>query len=455
MLHDLGYMQVSVRFLKCSVLSLMTLLLCACAIDMPKETESSFETMTVKKSDIEIPIKFSATMKGQSDVAISPQVSGQLTQICVSEGQRVSRGQVLFVVDSRNAQHEVESAQANLDATRASSQSSRASIESSQANLASMQANLQSAQANLQSAQAKANSAKLEYDSNKDLFEKKIVSNYTLETAKNNYQQALAAVGQAKAAVEQAKASVSQARANVEQARATSDQSRASVSQAQTAVNRAKVNLGFCTITSPVSGVVGEIKVREGDQVSPMTQLTIVSGNQQMEAEFSINESILEAGVSEGYNMRDKEKSIASLPDVIFVMKNGTEYPHKGRVTSITGMVNATTGTLSCKAVFPNPEGHLYSGIQGTVLLPFSQKDVMVIPQNAVLRLQDKSQVYLVKNDSTATAVTVKTTDTGNGKDVIVTEGLKVGDRIVTVGANNVQEGDRVLFPSKPKKESK
>ena len=433
----------------------MTLLLCACAIDMPKETESSFETMTVKKSDIEIPIKFSATMKGQSDVAISPQVSGQLTQICVSEGQRVSRGQVLFVVDSRNAQHEVESAQANLDATRASSQSSRASIESSQANLASMQANLQSAQANLQSAQAKANSAKLEYDSNKDLFEKKIVSNYTLETAKNNYQQALAAVGQAKAAVEQAKASVSQARANVEQARATSDQSRASVSQAQTAVNRAKVNLGFCTITSPVSGVVGEIKVREGDQVSPMTQLTIVSGNQQMEAEFSINESILEAGVSEGYNMRDKEKSIASLPDVIFVMKNGTEYPHKGRVTSITGMVNATTGTLSCKAVFPNLEGHLYSGIQGTVLLPFSQKDVMVIPQNAVLRLQDKYQVYLVKSDSTATAVTVKTTDTGNGKDVIVTEGLKVGDRIVTVGANNVQEGDRVLFPSKPKKESK
>ena len=118
-------------------------------------------------------------------------------------------------------------------------------------------------------------------------------------------------------------------------------------------------------------------------------------------------------------------------------------------------MVNATTGTLSCKAVFPNPEGHLYSGIQGTVLLPFSQKDVMVIPQNAVLRLQDKYQVYLVKSDSTATAVTVKTTDTGNGKDVIVTEGLKVGDRIVTVGANNVQEGDRVLFPSKPKKESK
>ncbi|MBP3757336.1 MAG: efflux RND transporter periplasmic adaptor subunit, partial [Prevotella sp.] len=77
----------------------------------------------------------------------------------------------------------------------------------------------------------------------------------------------------------------------------------------------------------------------------------------------------------------------------------------------------------------------------------FQQKGVMVIPQNAVVRLQDKSLVYKVKADSTATAVTVTTTSAGNGKDVIVNSGLKVGDRIVTEGANNVQEGQRVLFP--------
>ena len=77
----------------------------------------------------------------------------------------------------------------------------------------------------------------------------------------------------------------------------------------------------------------------------------------------------------------------------------------------------------------------------------------MVIPQNAVVRLQDKSLVYKVKADSTATAVTVTTTDAGNGKDVIVTQGLKVGDRIVTVGANNLEEGQRVLFPAVAKKE--
>ena len=139
---------------------------------------------------------------------------------------------------------------------------------------------------------------------------------------------------------------------------------------------------------------------------------------------------------------------MANLPDVTFVMKNGTEYPIKGRISTLTGVVNATTGSLACKATFPNPDGILYSGIQGTVVIPYSHHDVMVIPQAAVVRLQDKSLVYKVKADSTATAITVITTDVGNGKDVIVTDGLNVGDRIVTVGANNVQEGQRVLYPA-------
>ena len=111
----------------------------ACGIDVPKETKSSFETMTVKKSDIELPYKFSAKMKGQNDVTVTPQVSGQLMKICVTEGQQVKKGQALFIIDSRNAQLELEAAQANL-----------------------------------QAALAQENSAKLEYESNKNLFDKKI-----------------------------------------------------------------------------------------------------------------------------------------------------------------------------------------------------------------------------------------------------------------------------------------
>ena len=351
--------------------------LTACGLDIPKETNTSFETMTVKKSDIELPYKFSARMKGQNDVTVTPQVSGQLMKICVAEGQQVKKGQTLFVIDSRNAQLELEAAQANL-----------------------------------QAALAQENSAKLEYESNKNLFDKKIVSSYMLNNSENSYKQA-----------------------------------QASVAQARAAVNRAKVNLGFCTITANVSGVIGEIPVRTGDQVSPATQLTILSGNTTMYAEFSVTESIVEAMVQNSMKAADVEKYIANLPPATFVMKNGTEYPHQGRVTSLTGVVNAATGSLTAKVSFPNPDGHLYSGIQGTVVMNFAEKDVIVVPQNAVVRLQDKSQVYKVQADSTATAVEVTTEDAGNGKDFIILSGLNAGDKIVTVGANNVTEGQKVLFP--------
>ena len=357
----------------------------ACGIDMPAPTDSSFETMTVKKSDIELPYKFSARMKGQNDVTITPQVSGQLMKICVTEGQQVKKGQTLFAIDSRNAQLELEAAQANL-----------------------------------QAALAQENSAKLEYESNKNLFEKKIVSSYMLNNSENQYKQAQAAVAQARAAA-----------------------------------NRAKVDLGFCTITAPVSGIIGEIPVRVGDQVSPMTQLTMLSGNTAMFAEFSVNEAVIEAMVQNGMKAAEVDEYIANLPPVTFVMKNGTEYPHKGRVVSLTGVVNDATGSLTSKVSFPNPDGHLYSGIQGTIVMPFAEKNVIVIPQFAVVRLQDKSQVYKVKADSTATAVEVTTEDTGNGKDFIVTSGLNEGDQIVTLGANNVTEGQKVLFPAEAKSEEK
>ena len=212
------------------------------------------------------------------------------------------------------------------------------------------------------------------------------------------------------------------------------------------------MNLGFCTITATVSGIIGEIPVRPGDQVSPMTQLTMLSGNTTMYAEFSVTEAIIETMVKDGVKASDMDKLIDQLPEATFVMKSGTEYPHKGRVVSLTGVVNTSTGSLTSKVSFPNPEGHLYSGIQGTVVMNFAEKDVIIVPQYAVVRLQDKAQVYKVQADSTATAIEVTTADTGNGKDFIILSGLNVGDKIVTTGANNVTEGQKVLFPEAEKK---
>ena len=351
----------------------------SCVNGVPEVVPTSYETVTIEKSDITVPIKFSAKLKGETDVTITPQVNGQLMRICVTEGDQVKKGQVLFIIDQRNAQLELESAQASL-----------------------------------QAAIAQENSARIEYESNKNLYEKKIVSKYTFDTAENAYNQAKASVAQYKAQV-----------------------------------NRAKVNLGYCTITAPVAGSIGEIPVRTGDQVSPSTYLTTVSGNANMDAEFSLPETILSMILSEGFSM-DPSALAKVSPEVGFVMKNGTEYEHKGKITRATGVVNASTGTISLKATFPNPKGQLYSGMQGSVVIPLEEKAVMVIPQEAVVKLQDKQQVYKVQADSTVTSVEVTTQDIFNGKDYIVTSGLNVGDKIVTVGANNLHEGQKVLFPAAP-----
>ena len=346
-------------------------LLTGCGGDVPQAVQTSYQTMTISKSDISVPLKYSATLKGTSDVTITPQVSGQLMEVCITEGQQVKKGDVLFRIDSRNAELELESAEANLLA-----------------------------------ALAQESSAKLEYESNKNLYEKKIVSKYLLDNAENQYKQA-----------------------------------QASAAQARAAANRARVNLGFCTITSPVNGVIGSIPVYAGDQVSSGTYLTMVSGNAKMHAEFSVSESVLEERAN-----GEADDSLDNLPDVTFFFKNGSEYPLKGRITSITGTVDRTTGTLTCKATFPNPDGGLYSGVQGTVVIPFDVQDVMVVPQNAVVRLQSKSLVYKVGADSCAYSTIVETVNFSSERDLIVTKGLEVGDVIVTEGANNLVEGQRVLF---------
>jgi membrane fusion protein (multidrug efflux system) len=358
--------------------------LVACGGGVPAPTPESYETVTIKKENITVPMKFSAKLKGETDVTITPQVSGQLMKICVTEGDLVKKGQVLFIIDQRDAQLE-----------------------------------LQSAQANLQAAIAQENSARIEYESNKNLYEKQIVSKYTFETAENSYNQA--------------KASVAQYRAQV---------------------NRAKVNLGYCTITAPVAGSIGEIPVRTGDQVSPSIYLTTVSGNANMDAEFSLPERILSMMLSEGFNT-DPSYLAKMSPEIGFIMKNGTEYDQKGKITRATGVVNASTGTISLKATFPNPKGQLYSGMQGNIVIPLKEKAVMVIPQEAVVKLQDKQQVYKVQPDSTVTSVEVTTQDIYDGEHYIALTGLNVGDRIVTVGANNLHEGQKVLFPAAPAKSEK
>lgn len=339
----------------------------------PEEKHTSFETLTLAPVDIEIPYDFSATITGRSDVSIMPQTSGQLMTVCVAPGQKVKKGDKLFVIDNRKAGQILTAARADLAA-----------------------------------AEAQCSSALLEYESNKNLYEKKIVSEYMLNTSRNDYNRALAAVEQAKAAV-----------AN------------------------AKLNLEFCTITSPVNGVVGDIVNNPGDQVSEMTLLTVISGNAEMKASFSIAETLLKELVEESGSL---ESLVANLPEASLILKDGTEYSHKGRVQNISGVVDKATGSLTLEAFFPNPDGFLFSGIQGNVRIVSSYEGILIAPVSSLVRVQDKAFVYKVKDNCAESAI-VEFAEVGNGKDVALLGGVSAGDVIVAKGAANVYDGQQVIFP--------
>ena len=339
---------------------------------------ANFKTMTVTTQDVTMTTKYSATIRGRQDIDILPQVSGTLQRLCVSEGQKVTKGQTLFIIDQ-----------------------------------VPFQAALNTAEASQKAANAALATAQLNYDSKKMLFDQQVISDVELQTAHN--------------ALLSAKAQVAQADAQV--------------------VN-ARNNLSYTVVKSPSNGVVGTLPYRQGALVGPSIPqaLTTVSDNSQMYVYFSINEAQLLNMTRESGSA---EAAISAMPEIKLLLVDGSEYQHLGKVESVSGVVDRSTGTVQVRAAFDNPEKLLHSGSTGYVVIPYVYKDRIVIPSTATVQMQDKFKVYLVGKDNIAHEQLVTTESLSNGKEYVIKDGLKVGDVIVAEGAGMLKDGQDI----KPNKE--
>lgn len=268
---------------------------------------------------------------------------------------------------------------------------------------------LTSAQATLKSAQAQVNTANVNVKRIKPLAEKDIVGKVQLETAEDAYQSALAGLAQAEAALKNAEATMS-----------------------------------WTKVTSPVDGVVGAISYRQGSLVNSSNILTTVANTSNVFAYFSLNEKELTTFLNtlEGNTQAEK---IKNTPEVILTLADGTVYEHTGKIETITGTVNTATGTASFRAEFPNKEGKLRSGTSGRITIPRHMKETIVVPQKATYAQQNKTLLYLVQGDSVVQKV-VSVLPTPDSKSYIVTDGLKVGDRIVVDGIATLGHGKKISF---------
>ena len=169
--------------------------------------------------------------------------------------------------------------------------------------------------------------------------------------------------------------------------------------------------------------------------------LTTVSDNNQMYVYFSINEAQMLSMTRESGSA---EAAISAMPDVKLILVDGSEYPYAGKVESVSGVVDRNTGTVQVRSVFDNPEKLLHSGSTGTIIIPTTYKDKIVIPATATVQVQDKFKVYLVDKDNIAHEQLVTTEPLSNGKEYVIKDGLNVGDVIVSEGAGMLKDGQDI-----------
>ena len=265
---------------------------------------------------------------------------------------------------------------------------------------------VQAAEAAVEVVKANVATTQLTVDSKTELHAQNIISDYDLQTAKNS-------LASAKAALAQAEAQLASARND----------------------------LSYTTITSPSDGVVGTIPFRVGSLVGTTTQepLTVVSDINKMFVYFSMNEKQLLALT------RQKDGSVNSMigamPEVQLQLADGTMYPAKGKIETLSGVIDLSTGAVQMRATFPNAQRLLRSGGTGTVLIPSVLDSALLIPQSATYEVQDKKFVYVLGDSSKVKNTEITVFPLDNGKQYVVTSGLKPGEQVVVEGVATLRDG--------------
>ena len=254
------------------------------------------------------------------------------------------------------------------------------------------------------SAEARLATARMNYENETKLQEGQVVSQVSVQTMRNALLEAESALAQAKAQE----------------------------------VN-ARNNLSYTEVKSPVSGVASMIPWHVGSLVSSniAEPLVTVADDSEMYVYFSISENqsldlIAQYGSIESF--------ISKAPAVRLKLNNGQDYGRQGRISAVSGTVDAQTGAVTLRATFPNSGGLLHNGGSATVVVPTHRTNCIVIPQEATYELQNRMFVYRVVAGKTK-ATPIKLFQQNNGKEYIVEEGLSVGDTIIAEGAGLLKEG--------------
>jgi membrane fusion protein (multidrug efflux system) len=370
----------------------------------------------VQQKDVPLYREWIGTVDGFVNAEIKAQVSGYLVKQAYTEGSFVRQGQLLFQIDPRPFQADLDQA--------------RGRLAQSQGQLAQSRAQLAEAEAEVAVAEANQHRVQLDVDRYTPLFQQHAITEQDLDNSTQNNMAAKAQLQAAIAQVETDKAQITAATAAVQSASAT--------------LETANINLGFTRLTAPIDGIPGIAQLQVGALVSPASgAITTVSTLDPVKVYFTISEQeYLER--KRQYPTPEKFLEARSRMRLELILADGTTYQEKGKVYFADRQVDVRTGAIRLAGLFPNPGNILRPGQYGRVRAAVEiEHGALLVPQQAVFDLQGTRQLAVVGGDN---KVSIRRATLGEtfGHDWIVSEGVKPGERVVVEGVQKVRPGMQV-----------
>lgn len=331
---------------------------------------------TAVQQDVPIETEFTGQTFGESDIEISPRVSGLIQSINFKEGTMVTKGQLLYTIDPLPYQNKVDQAAGSV------------------------------AEANTMLAKTKA-----DLDMIEPLAKINAVSQRELVSTKAQYEAA-----------------------------------KGKVQSAEAAMRNAKIELGYCSIIAPISGLIGISKVRVGDYVSqgPFSTLNTISMLTDIRVRFTISEQELLRLTRELSNKNSALQGTGK--NIKLKLSDGTDYPYIGQFSFADRQVDPATGAMTLEAKFANPDSFLRAGQYVKVsFVTEKRKDAILIPQRSVSEMQGIYQVYVL-GDSSKVALKIIKPGPAYMDAYVVDEGISAGDKVIVGGTQMLRPG----MPVKP-----
>jgi multidrug efflux pump subunit AcrA (membrane-fusion protein) len=360
---------------------------------------AAVKLQTVQLESVDQTTAYMATMKSRKSAILQPRVSGTISKILVTVGQKVAAGTPLVEIDPEKEKASVASLESATRSMTADRQSAEQTLRSLQATLTSKEANVKFLQQEV---------TRYTWLSSQGAVAKEQLDNYTMQLR--------AAQGDLKSV-----------EAQIEAQKSTIAKSDNVMRQTAESARGEKVQLRYYTVVAPFAGTVGDIPLRIGEYVDSTTKITTVTQNVPLEAYISV----------------PAEKAAALYKGMVVKLADGAGAPIGDGSVFFISPVAEDTQSVVVKALYPNNDEKLRSNQTVSARVVWQSTQSIMVPTFSVAHVSGQDFVFVADGHGTALTAKQKPVVLGDivGNAYVVKSGLQPGDRLVTSGVQSLVDG--------------